>query len=51
MIRHQHTGRLKALRTTHEKVVLRRALRAVLDSDLGEDDVEKLGRERLHVRG
>lgn len=42
---------MKRARTTHEEIVLRNALRALLDPDFGEDNIEKLGRERLHVRG
>jgi hypothetical protein len=46
-----NTQGAKGTRTTHKEVVLRRALWALLDADLSEDDIEKLGREWLYVRG
>jgi hypothetical protein len=41
---------IKGTRTTHKEVVLSSALRVWLDPDLGKEDIEKLGRERLQVR-
>jgi hypothetical protein len=42
---------MKGTRTPHEEVVLRYALWTLLNRDLGKEDIEKLGCERLHVHG